>query len=258
MMSETTLLNDKVRGYWESEPCGTSPEIVGEFQPFTRAWFDRVEEHRYSVEPYIHSVAQFTRHRGKMLLEVGVGAGTDHLQWARAGAICHGVDLTDAAIEATRKRLVEYGLESDLTRIDAECLPFEDSSFDVVYSWGVIHHSEHPERIIEEIRRVLKPGGRFIGMMYGRHSLVALRVWAKFGLAKGKPWMSLREGVWNHVESIGTKAYTPQELQLLFGTFSSVRTEPILTEYDTRNLPSWVKSLLPRRLGWFITIAATR
>jgi 2-polyprenyl-3-methyl-5-hydroxy-6-metoxy-1,4-benzoquinol methylase len=72
--------------------------------------------------------------------EVGVGAGTDHLQWARAGALCHGVDLTDAAIETTRARLAHYGFTSELRRVDAETLPFPDDTFDVVWSWGVIHH----------------------------------------------------------------------------------------------------------------------
>ncbi|MBI3724778.1 class I SAM-dependent methyltransferase, partial [bacterium] len=164
-------LNDQVRRYWEREPCGTSQELTGELEPRSLAWFERVEEHRYAVEPFIHSVAQFTRHHGKKLLEVGVGAGTDHLQWARAGLECHGVDLTDAAIETTRARLAAYGFESELRRIDAESLPFEDASFDLVYSWGVIHHSESPRKIVSEIHRVLRPGGTFIGMMYGRRSL---------------------------------------------------------------------------------------
>ena len=152
-------MNESVRTYWEAQPCGTNPEIVGEASQEDREWFERVEQHRYSVEPFIHSVAQFTRHHGKTILEVGVGAGTDHLQWARAGARCHGVDLTEAGVEITRRRLAAYGFMSDLQRADAESLPFPDASFDLVYSWGVIHHSEHPDRIIREILRVLKPGG---------------------------------------------------------------------------------------------------
>ena len=98
-------LNQQVRSYWEQEPCGTDKGIVGELEPLSREWFEQIEAHRYAVEPFIHSAVQFTRHRGKTMLEVGVGAGTDHLQWARAGCICHGVDLTEAAIETTRARL---------------------------------------------------------------------------------------------------------------------------------------------------------
>ena len=116
-------LNTQVRQYWEAEPCGTGTKIVGEVEIRTREWYERVEEHRYSVEPFIHAVAQFPRHYGKRILEVGVGAGTDHLQWARAGAQCFGVDLTDAAIETTREHLASYGFTSELQRLafSSEC-----------------------------------------------------------------------------------------------------------------------------------------
>jgi len=137
-------LNDEVRSYWEQEACGTPEIVVGKFEKFSREWFEQVENHRYQVEPFIHSVAQFHRYQSKRILEVGVGAGTDHLQWARAGAECYGVDLTDEAIETTQRRLETYKFHSNLKRINAEVLPFEDNFFDVVYSWGVIHHTEHP------------------------------------------------------------------------------------------------------------------
>ena len=251
-------LNEQVRGFWEQEPCGTSQHIVGELEPRSLAWFEQVEEFRYSVEPFIHSVAQFTRHHGKKILEVGVGAGTGHLQWARAGAQCNGVDLTDAAIETTTARLALYGFKSNLRRIDAELLPFPDNSFDVVYSWGVIHHSENPGQIIEEIRRVLKPGGVFIGMMYGRRSPTVFKVWVKHGLLKGKPWRSFKDVLWNHVESLGTKAYTVSELQALFSTFESLSAKPIITTYDTDKWPTWLSSLFPDQWGWFITLKATK
>jgi ubiquinone/menaquinone biosynthesis C-methylase UbiE len=251
-------IQDEVRGFWEQEPCGTGKEITGTVEPRSRAWFERIEDHRYAVEPFIHSIAQFTRHHGKKLLEVGVGAGTDHLQWARAGAQCHGVDLTQAAIDTTRERLALYGFESNLQRVDAEILPFPDDSFDVVYSWGVIHHSEHPERIIAEIRRVLRPGGVFLGMLYGRHSAVAAKLWLRYALLRGSPWRSLRDVIWNHMESIGTKAYTVSELQELFGEFQAVSTLPMITTYDTRRLPRLIGDFLPDSAGWFIGIRARK
>src|SRR5947207_5141764 len=83
--------NERVREYWEQEACGTDRAVVGDLRPHTREWFEEVERCRYDVEPFIHSMAQFTRHHGRAVLEVGVGAGTDHLQWARAGCHCHGV-----------------------------------------------------------------------------------------------------------------------------------------------------------------------
>jgi len=252
-------LNERVRGYWEQEACGTSPELIGEnAAPYTLEWFENIEQHRYTVEPYIHSIAQFTRYHGKKVLEVGVGAGTDHLQWARAGAECYGVDLTDTAITTTRQRLALYGLQSNLQRIDAETLPFEDATFDVVYSWGVIHHSEKPERIIAEIKRVLKPGGVFIGMLYNRQSLVVLKLWVKYALLQGKPWRSFADLVWNHMESVGTKAYTVPELTKLFSSFQKLTAQPVLTIYDTGKIPSILLRLFSERWGWFVALRASK
>lgn len=254
----SSLNNADVRAYWEREPCGTDQAVVGPRAPHSREWFDEVERFRYQVEPFIHAVAQFTRHRGKRVLEVGVGAGTDHAQWAKAGCECYGVDLTDAAIETTRARLALDGLHSNLQRLDAETLPFPDASFDVVYSWGVIHHSEQPQRILAEIHRVLRPGGEFIGMLYGRRSVTALHFWIRYALKAGKPWRSFRDVIANHCESAGTKAYTLPEVRALFSGFSRVETIPLITINDTAGFPRWLSQYFPARWGWFIAIRAAR
>jgi SAM-dependent methyltransferase len=251
-------INPEVRAYWEREPCGTDRAVVGDRPKQSREWFEAVERFRYEVEPFIHSVAQFTTHHGKRILEVGVGAGTDHLQWARAGCDCYGVDLTDAAIETTRARLALDGLSSRLQRVDAEVLPFENGFFDLVYSWGVIHHSAHPGRIVGEIHRVLKPGGTFVGMLYGRRSVTVLHLWIRHALRKGRPFRRWSDVVWHHVESIGTQAYTEAELRRLFGAFAEVRTTPILTVNDRAGFPRWVSQFFPARWGWFIAVHATR
>jgi ubiquinone/menaquinone biosynthesis C-methylase UbiE len=251
-------LNDEVRTYWEKEACGTQKFVVGEIEKFSREWYEKVEAHRYQLEPFIHSVAQFTLHHGKKLLEVGVGAGTDHLQWARAGLDCHGVDLTDEAIETTQRRLNIYGLNSNLQRINAETLPFEDDSFDLVYSWGVIHHSERPDKIIAEIHRVLKRGGSFIGMMYGIYSLQSLRMWITYALLRGKPWKSLTDVIWNHMESVGTKAYTISELKKLFANFDNFEATPITTPAELHRLPKWVCRFIPSSWGFFIAIKSRK
>jgi ubiquinone/menaquinone biosynthesis C-methylase UbiE len=250
--------NADVRAYWERQPCGTEPAVVGNLPSSSRAWFEQVERFRYEVEPYIHSLAQFTRHRGKTILEVGVGAGTDHLQWARAGCKCYGVDLTDAAIETTREHLAVYGLESELRRVDAESLPFDNDRFDLVYSWGVIHHSASPERLIQEIHRVLKPEGSFVGMMYNRHSLTALRFWVRFGLLAGRPWRTVPDIIATHVESAGTKSYTVEELARLFSGFSSFTARPVITAADKSDWPRWISRFFPDEWGWFVTLTAIK
>ena len=248
--------NEDVRRYWNAEACGTARCIVDEREELSREWFECIEDHRYSLEPFIHAVAQFTRHRGKTILEVGVGAGTDHLQWARAGAVCYGVDLTDRAIETTKAHLALYDCHSVLQRVDAEELPFPDDYFDVVYSWGVIHHSVHPDRIIREIRRVLKPKGTFIGMMYARRSLVAFKLWVKYALLAGRPWRSWADCLAHHMESPGTKAYTVAELKRLWVEFSMLECRQLLTPYDCNRFPVLMRRWFPDRWGWFISIKA--
>jgi ubiquinone/menaquinone biosynthesis C-methylase UbiE len=249
-----TSLNDQVRGFWERGACGTDATDAAPLEKHSRAWFEAIEENRYRLEPFIHSFAQFTRHHGKKILEVGVGAGTDHLQWARAGCACHGVDLTQEAIDTTRARFALYGFTSELQRLDAERLPFENDSFDLVYSWGVIHHSDRPEAIIAEIHRVLRPGGLFLGMLYNRRALVTLRLWAKHAVLTGRPWRSFRDVLWHHLESIGTKAYTSAEIAHLFGAFREIESRAILTPHDTLHFPGWLSAALPDAAGFFRTV----
>jgi ubiquinone/menaquinone biosynthesis C-methylase UbiE len=256
MNTESFSMNKNVKNYWEIGPCGTDSFIVGKVEKYTKEWFEIIENNRYEVEPFIHQIAQFSRYQGKRVLEIGVGAGTDHLQWARVVKDLYGCDLTDEGINITRKRLETYGLNSNLQQHDAENLPFDDNFFDVVYSWGVIHHSESPHKIIDEIKRVLKTEGEFIGMLYQRNSLTTLRVWIKHALLKGRPWRSFSECVYHHVESIGTKAYTKAEILSLFSDFSEVKITPLLTEGDVHRLPKWIVSLLPNSLGWFLGIRA--
>lgn len=249
-------LNDDVRRFWEAEPCGTGAPELGILEEGSLAWFLELERIRYQLDPYIWSVAQFSRHAGQRVLEVGVGAGTDHAQWAKVTDDLHGVDLTAAAIETTTRNLSLRGLRSDLQRVDAEVLPFESRTFDVVYSWGVIHHSEAPERIVAEIQRVLRPGGVFLGMLYARHSLVAYRKWMGNALKAGRPWRSLSSVIRDHMESAGTKAYTEREVRRLFADFDSCRTTRLLTPYDTEGVPSTLARLLPAAVGWNIAIEA--
>ena len=253
-----TSLNDDVRAFWEQEPCGTNERITGQLELGSRAWFEAVEQNRYANEPMIHAAAEFTRHHGKQLLEIGVGAGTDHLQWARAGCKCHGVDLTAAAIETTRRRLELYQLSSDLQRLDAETLPFDDNAFDLIWSWGVVHHAESPENIVAEIHRTLKPGGEFRGMMYKRWSLSVVKEWTKHALLRGKPWRSLSDVLSHHFESPGTKAYTLNEIRHMFGAFKQVEAIPVMTPYDLQHLPRFLSNWLPSTMGMFILIRAEK
>src|SRR5262249_47399794 len=115
-----------------------------------------------------------------------------------------------------------------------------------------------PERLIQEIHRILKPGGLFLGMMYSRRSLTALRFWVRFALLAGRPWRSVSEVIAAHVESPGTRAYTVRELSHLFAAFQSFAARPIITVADTSDWPRWISRFFPDDWGWFVRLTATK
>lgn len=119
---------------------------------------------------------RFERFRGQRTLEIGVGLGTDHLELAHSGAILTGVDLTPRCVDLTRQRLEQNGLAPDVHVMDAESLDLPDNRFDAVYSFGVLHHTPSTERAFAEVRRVLRPGGVFVGALYSRESFAYARL----------------------------------------------------------------------------------
>jgi SAM-dependent methyltransferase len=249
----TVLLKDRVRSYWQADPCGVS---TTSFEPGTREFYDDVERQRDRLEPFIPSFAEFELWKDKDVLEIGTGLGTDFVRFGRAGARLHGVDLTEASIELVGRRLALEGLTADLRQGDAESLPYENASFDLVYSWGVLHHTPDTDQALREVRRVLRPGGEARLMLYSRRSWVALGLWLRHGLLRGKPGRTFQDVVANHMESAGTKAYTQAELEaLLAPSFSRVQYRRFTTPYD-RKLGGPLVDLFSERFGWFVGIRA--
>jgi SAM-dependent methyltransferase len=212
-----------------------------------------VERKRYELEPYIDQYADFAGARGKRVLEVGVGLGTDFVRFARAGAVVSGVDLTEHAVELVRRRLELEGLEGEVEVADAESLPFEDSSFDRVYSWGVLHHTPDTARAVREAIRVVRPGGDIRVMLYGRHSWVAFGMWVRHGLLIRRPRRSLSDVLAHHMESEGTKAFTVSELRDMFAALDDLRVDRVSTAYD-RAISRGLDRLTGDRLGWFLVV----
>ncbi len=268
----TRELKDAVRDFWEQESCGTRYMSGTEEQER----FAQQAQARYSLEPYIPAFADFKASTSKRVLEIGVGLGADFIQWCRAGAQGTGVDLTQAAIDATRRRCALEGFQPDLRVADAEGLPFAENTFDIVYSWGVLHHTPNTSDAIGEVFRVLRPGGEARIMIYARPSWVAMMLWVRYGLFAGKPWRSLNSVTFDHLESPGTKTYSDPETRQLFGAFSDVTLTRELSPGDLLlNQPSakyrnpiyklaW--SLYPRRVmralgnrfGLFVLIRARK
>ena len=245
---------ERVREFWEAKPCGS---VHADQPEGTRGYFAQVERRRYELEPFIPRFAGFDDTFGETVLEIGVGLGTDLVQFARAGARVTGIDLTERAVELVRRRLELEGLGGEVRQADAERLPFEDASFSVVYSWGVLHHTPDPAQAMSEAVRVLKPGGRLCLMLYSRHSWVALGLWARHGLLRGRPATSLSTVVANHMESAGTRAYTRSEIRRALPELRDLQIDQVVTPYDRRvagPLVRWTGS----RLGWFLVVTGRR
>lgn len=248
----TTAGKEEVRAYWQAAPCGTKTAAA---ELGTPEFFRQVEEWRYRVEPFIPAFAGFDRVAGMEVLEIGVGLGTDFLGFVRGGATATGIDLTPAAVEATRCRLEIEGLAAEVLVADAEDLPFAAESFDLVYSYGVLHHTPDTARALAEVRRVLRAGGEARIMLYARRSWFALGVWVRYALLRGRPWYSITRALAENLESPGTKAFTQRELTELFADFGTVRFQRFVTPYD-RKVVGPLAALTGGRLGWFVGIVA--
>ena len=209
-LKEIHELKNQVKAYWNRRACGTEGSSSVKY---SRKYFDELEDYKYSLEPEIFSFTQFTRFHGKKILEVGIGTGTEFLQWVRAGAKAYGIDLTKEAVEHVKNRLYVYGLSAEEVRVaDSENLPYADNTFDLVYSWGVIHHSPDTINALEEIIRVTGINGKIKIMIYNRRSLITFYLYLKHGLFAKKPFRTISDILYHHIESLGTKAYTINEV----------------------------------------------
>ncbi len=244
-----------VAEFWNRASCGE--ELL--LDAADRAGYAEQLRRRYDLEPFIPGFAGFAEGSGKRVLEIGVGLGADHQCWGQSGADLFGVDLTDRAIEHARERLAVFGLKSTLAVGDAERLAFPDNSFDIVYSWGVLHHTPDTPRAFKEVLRVLRPGGVARIMIYSTWSIIGLMLWVRYALLKLRPWWSLKRVYAEYLESPGTKAYTIREAHGLMAGFTDVSIHTVLTHGDllssgagqrhTGPLLSMARAVWPR---WFI------
>ena len=160
---------DDVRTYWDDRPCNVkhSKKEVG-----TKEYFDEVERKRYTAEPHIPSFAGFSNTKGKKVLEVGCGMATEGINFARSGATYTGTDLSTESLDLAKKRFKVYNEKGNFYLGNSEELssfvPVE--TYDLIYSFGVIHHSPHPEKIISEIKKYMNKDSTLKIMLYATDS----------------------------------------------------------------------------------------
>ncbi len=160
-----------VQQYWDARPCNIrhSTKPVG-----SKEYFDEVEARKYFVEPHIPAFADFDRWRGKRVLEVGCGIGTDSINFARAGAQLTAVELSGESLRIAAERADVMGVADRIRFVQANAeeltSALDDEPYDLVYSFGVVHHTPHPERALAEMRALVAPGGTLKLMVYHRRS----------------------------------------------------------------------------------------
>lgn len=267
---------EDVREYWNRRPCNIrhSAQPVG-----SKEYFDEVEARKYFVEPHIPGFADFERWRGKKVLEIGCGIGTDTINFARHGAEVTVAELSDESMKVAEQRAEVFGLDDSLDFYNGNAeeltsfVPVEPQ--DLVYSFGVIHHSPHPERILEQATHYVKPGSTLKLMVYNRRSWKVLWMVLKYG--KGN-FRRTRQLIAEHSEaqfgSPVTYAYTKSELQEFLARYGFRVTDMFVDHifpwriedyvqyryvkiWYFRWIPERLFRALERALGWHLCVTAT-
>jgi ubiquinone/menaquinone biosynthesis C-methylase UbiE len=233
----------RVQNYWNSRPCNIrhSPKEVG-----TREYFDEVEARKYFVEPHIPGFAEFERWNGKKVLEIGCGIGTDTINFARHGAEVTAVDLTEKSLEVARQRAKVFGLDDRIWFLQANAEELSSyvpaNSYDLVYSFGVIHHTPHPERVLEQIRRFVSPGSTLKIMVYNKWSWKV--IWILLAYGKGQFW-KLKQLIAEYSEAQTgcpvTYSYTPAEGRKLLEDHGFSVTDVFVDHIFSYSIPEYVQ-----------------
>lgn len=250
---------EDVKRFWNDRPCNIrhSKKELG-----TKEYFDEVEQKKLFVEPNILDFSEFQKYRGQKVLEVGCGIGTAAINFARHGADYTGFELSENSLDMTKRRFEVYGFPGRFYNGNAENLDqhLPDEKYDLVYSWGVIHHSPNPQQIIEQISKFVKPNGTFKLMMYATNS------WKSFMIDAGFDQPEAQYGC------PVAYTYTNDEIRdLLSPKFEVVniaqdhifpyQIEPYKRgEYIKQpwfeNMPTQIFRVLKKKLGWHLMITA--
>jgi ubiquinone/menaquinone biosynthesis C-methylase UbiE len=252
MKPEAGTTVETVRKFWQAH---VNNEYYTDETRGSDAYFRQIEDRRYQWHYHLRELFEQMDGRDRKLLEVGCGIGVDSIQLARRGFEVTAVDLTENAIQVAQQFASARGVTVDFRLGNAEGLDFPDASFDVVYSFGVLHHTPDIERSVEEVRRVLRPGGTAYVMLYHRDSIVNLA----HRLLR-LPYESPRDRG-DHCPVVYT--FSRRQARALFSRFSSVSVHaeyPFTFGFGSlgTRLPLPVRRALGRAVGWHLMITAVR
>ena len=248
---------DDVRTYWDDRPCNVkhSEKEIG-----TQEYFDEVERKRYTAEPHIPSFAGFSDTNGKKVLEVGCGMATEGINYARAGATYTGTDLSIESLDLAKKRFKVYNNEGNFYLGNSEELssfvPVE--TYDLIYSFGVIHHSPHPEKIISEIKKYMNKDSTLKIMLYASES------WKNYMIEAGYDQPEAQYGC------PIANTYTKDEVRKLLDGFDVTIEQYHIFPYQIEPykrgefvkqpwfeaMPDEIFEVLKKNLGWHLLITA--
>ncbi len=258
----------EIQRQWDNDPCGSHyVKAVDDDETSRLEWFKGIEQYRFSeYAPWMPKTMEFENHAGEKVLEIGGGMGTDLSRFAAAGSEVVNCDLSWGHLQLTSENLSLRGLNGQFVHGDAEDLPFADEAFDLVYTNGVMHHSPNTQRLISEMHRVLRPGGRVIAMVYAESSLnYWMRLVLMYGLLRGhlSKW-SIGEIMSRNAEisDVGSnplvKVYTRRQLRAMFSCFERIGICQRQLLAEELPLPMrWMPvSLLQKLMGWNLIVKA--
>ncbi|MGW8182000.1 MAG: class I SAM-dependent methyltransferase, partial [bacterium] len=204
--SQDELLHD-VQRYWSAHlhDAEISPQPIG-----TEQFFRDLKSYRDEKQVYLSRIIDFEGFEKKKVLELGCGMGFDVIRFVARGALVTGVDLSTRAVRLAKKNLAYFETPADVLVMNGEELQFTGDSFDVVYSYSVLHFTPDPKRMVAEIHRVLRPGGTAILMVYNRYSWLV-------------PLSKLTGVKLQHSNAPVFRNYSQREFKELLGPFQTVR-----------------------------------